>query len=76
MFEKPNAKLLHIIFIPALLPLQNTRCQESCVHDTVGEEISVTARLRLSAPWLLVAEEVTTAVRNPQPPQFTASLLK
>lgn len=52
--------------------------RESYVHDTVREEISIMARLRISAPWLLVAEEVTasTAVRNPQPPQFTAGVLK
>lgn len=48
------------------------------MHDTVGEEISIMARLCLSAPWLLVAEEVTasTAVHSPQPPQLTASGLK
>lgn len=48
------------------------------MHDTVGEEISIMARLCLSAPWLLVAEEVTasTAVHSPQPPQLTAGGLK
>lgn len=48
------------------------------MHDAVGEEISIMARLRLSAPWLLVAEEVTapTAAPSPQPPQFTARALK
>jgi len=48
------------------------------VHDAVEEEVSSMARLCLSAPWLLVAEEVTapTAAHSPQPPQFTASAPK
>ena len=65
------------LFLPCF-PSKTLNARESYVHDTVGEEISIMARLRLSVPWLLVAEEVTasTAVRSPQPPQFTVSVLK
>lgn len=59
-------------------PSKTRDAKESYVHDTVGEEISIMASLCLSAPWLLVAEEVTasTAVHSPQPPQLTAGGLK